>query len=128
MNPVKTMKKIEERKLHQLFLLYSQKGFDYTVEQIAAMLGVTPKTIYNRYQTKEKMEQCVVDYWELRICRSLESKITSSNSAVESVLVFMYELYLSKKESYPIFRLKAQQVALKDTSGFQKLAKTQSDV
>ena len=53
MNPVKTMKKIEERKLHQLFLLYSQKGFDYTVEQIAAMLGVTPKTIYNRYQTKE---------------------------------------------------------------------------
>lgn len=124
MDPFETMKKIEERKLHQLFLLYSQKGFDYTVEQIADMLGVTPKTIYNRYQTKEKMEQCVIDYWELRICRSLESKITSSNNAVESVLVFMYELFLSKKESYPIFLLKARQVALKDTSGFQRLAKT----
>ena len=118
------MKKIEERKLHQLFLLYSQRGFDYTVEQIADMLGVTPKTIYNRYQTKEKMEQCVIDYWELCICRSLESKIKSSNNAVESLLVFMYELYLSKKESYPIFQLKAHQIARKDTSGFQRLGIT----
>lgn len=84
------MKTSEEKKLSGLLDFYMQFGFDHSVEEVAAYLAVTPKTLYNRYQSKDKMELSAMLYWQRQMRVSIEEKSLQANNCVEALLLVIY--------------------------------------
>lgn len=91
------MKSIKQQKLDVLFRFCNQYGFEQTVDEITAGIGISKKTFFNRYQNREEMTKMVQQYWrELFKSRFEEKKILCNNS-VEIILLFIYELQVSNK-------------------------------
>jgi AcrR family transcriptional regulator len=57
------MKSIKQQKLDVLFRFCNQYGFEQTVDEITAGIGISKKTFFNRYQNREEMTKMVQQYW-----------------------------------------------------------------
>ena len=57
------MKSKAIQKIHLVYDFFLKEGFYYTVEEIADAIKVTPKTLFNRYQTKANMVLEARKYW-----------------------------------------------------------------
>lgn len=79
------------RKTHALYSFFLKEGFNHTVEEIAKALHVTPKTLFNRYQTKGNMELSARRYWHQQIQQRLMAKAAYCNNAVEKLVLLLCE-------------------------------------
>ena len=98
----------EEKKIKQLLEFYAEYGFDHSVEKIAEYLSVTPKTLYNRYQTKDKMELSAMLFWQKHFRQLLEEKCNHTNNSIEALLLIAYHIKELPEQNPHIFTRKMQ--------------------
>ncbi len=84
---------LTHRKIEDLYLFYAKNGFYHTTNEIAEGMGISRKTFFNRYESKENATNIVIKEWFSRVRQRMEEKIAQSNHAVEALLQFGYELY-----------------------------------
>lgn len=92
----------EKNKLKKIVDFYNENGFDKTIEEICHAVGVTKKTLFNRYGSKKNMEDRAIDLFQELLVLRMEDKISLCNNSVESVIFLIDELYSTSKKS-PIF-------------------------
>lgn len=97
------MSDLQQKKLHQLYLFIKSNGFDLSVENIAAGINVTPKTIFNRYQNKENMETMVLQYWCNLVWNKFQEKQKQCNNAIEKLLILSSDIKRSAVEDQILF-------------------------
>lgn len=98
----------QQQKLEQLFLFLKNNGFNLTMENIASGIRVTPKTLFNRYQNKENMEQQVQNYWREKFWIRFQEKQNYCNNAIEELILLAIELNQSYSEERHFFHREFQ--------------------
>ncbi len=93
------MLNLKERKLDTLYHFYIENGDNLTIEEIAEGIGVTPKTIFNRYHSREEMENELQIYWRQQILNDVNSKMEFCNNQVEKLLFLINEILTAQKSS-----------------------------
>ena len=61
----------KDKYIAQTFELFKREGLSLNMEQIAVSLGLTKKTLYNNFTSKENLINSVLDYF----FKNLENKI-----------------------------------------------------
>ena len=88
-------------KIEPVFQYYLTHGFDHSMQEVADAVQITKKTLFNRYISKENMEHCLVDYWQVKSNERVVERMEFANNAVERVMLFLFELqYCKNSESY----------------------------
>ena len=84
---------LTKQKIEQLADYYLKHGFNHTTDEIVEGLGISHKTFFNRYETKDKSVELVMDNWFETIRKRFVSKAQDCNHAVEELLQFLYEIH-----------------------------------
>lgn len=71
----------------QIFELFKEEGLNLNMEQIAVSLGLTKKTLYNNFVSKENLINSVFDFYYSRLDAKIKSSMESSMNAIEDLLV-----------------------------------------
>ena len=106
------MSSLQERKLRQLYEFYLKNGFSSSAEEIAEALGISQRTIFNRYKTLENLKKEVLNYWRFSFYERIEARLPLCNNDVEKLLYFIYELKRSSRNEPDFFRIES------NTGGF----------
>lgn len=93
----------EERKLQPILQYFIDNGFKHTTDEICEAVGITKKTLFNRYGSKEKLEETVIDFFELQINRKIEQKISYCNNSIEAIVFYIDDLYTEKQTTPALF-------------------------
>ncbi len=96
------MLNLKERKLDTLYHFYVENGDKLTIEEIAEGIGVTPKTIFNRYHSREEMENELQIYWRQQIINEVNRKMEFCSNQVEKLIFFIDEILTAQKKA-PFF-------------------------
>ena len=84
------------------------------MQEIAEAAHITKKTIFNRYLSKENLELCLIDYWQIKSNERSTERMEFANHAVERLMMFLFELQYCKKNEYHFFQ-KAKELLLEKT-------------
>jgi AcrR family transcriptional regulator len=91
-------------KIDPIFKLYLNTGFDHSMQEVADAVQITKKTLFNRYQTKENLENSVVDYWQVKSCERIAHRMEYANNAVEKLMMFLFELQYCRNHEFHFFQ------------------------
>jgi AcrR family transcriptional regulator len=101
-------------KIEPIFKYYLNTGFAHSMQEIADTVHITKKTLFNRYLSKENLEHCLIDYWQVKSCERIAQRIEFANNAVEKLMMFLFELqYCRNNESH--FFQKIKEIFLENT-------------
>ncbi|MDR2972487.1 MAG: hypothetical protein LBU83_11255 [Bacteroidales bacterium] len=88
-------------KIEPILKYYLAYGFNHSLQEMADTVKITKKTLFNRYISKENLELCVVDFWQIKSNERMAQRMEYANNAVEKLMMFLFELqYCKNKESY----------------------------
>ena len=88
-------------KIKAVYDFFLKEGFQHSVEEIAHAIKVTPKTLFNRYQTKANMVLEARKYWHQQIHERLLGKFEYCNNVVEKLVILICEChYCLQQESH----------------------------
>jgi len=88
-------------KIEPIFKYYLRNGFSQSMQKIADAVQISKKTLFNRYSSKENLEYCLIDYWQIKSTERILERIEFSNHAVEKLMMFLFELqYCKNNESH----------------------------
>ncbi len=73
------------------------------MEEIAHAIKVTPKTLFNRYQSKANMVLEARKYWHQQIHERLLGKIEYCNNVVEKLIVLICESHYCLRQETNYF-------------------------
>jgi len=90
-------------KIEPIFNFYLTNGFKLSIQKIADTVNITKKTLYNRYQSKENLEQCVMEFWGKFSCERVKQRTEYANNAVEKLILFLFELQYCRKHEFHFF-------------------------
>jgi len=91
-------------KIEPIFHFYLQNGFHYSLQKVADSVGLTKKTLFNRYGSRENMELCLLDYWQSKSNERIAERMEFANHAVERLMMFIFELQYCKKNEPHFFQ------------------------
>jgi len=91
-------------KIDPIFKYYLHTGFDHSIQEVADAVHVTKKTLFNRYKTKENLEHCLVNYWQVKSCERLVQRMEYANNAVEKLMMFLFELQYGRNNEFHFFQ------------------------
>jgi len=111
-------------KIEPIFKFYLNTGFDHSVQEIARAVQITKKTLFNRYLSKENLEHCLMDYWQLKSCERIVQRMEFANNAVEKLMMFLFDLQHCKNNEPHFFR-KAKEIFLENSEQRNPLFITQ---
>lgn len=77
----------KDKYLVQIFELFKKEGLNLNMEQIAVSLGLTKKTLYNNFVSKENLINSVMDYFFDTLENKIQTSVASSNNAIEVLLL-----------------------------------------
>nr|WP_153850508.1 TetR/AcrR family transcriptional regulator [Ornithobacterium rhinotracheale] len=81
---------MKEKILDKAKELFCQFGYKtVTMDEVAAQLGISKKTLYEVYDSKSKLIQAVVDSLQQDIDAEVEASIDEKNNAIEQVFSTM---------------------------------------
>ena len=69
----------------QVFELFKQYGLSLNMEQIAQKLGLTKKTLYNNFTSKQELINTVVSHFYASLERDMRFVIDNSDNAIEAM-------------------------------------------
>ncbi len=69
----------------QVFELFKQYGLSLNMEQIAQKLGLTKKTLYNNFTSKQELINTVVNHFYASLERDMRFVIDNSDNAIEAM-------------------------------------------
>ncbi len=88
--PQKSKNEMKEKILDKAKELFCQFGYKtVTMDEVAAQLGISKKTLYEVYDSKSKLIQAVVDSLQQDIDAEVEASIDEKNNAIEQVFSTM---------------------------------------
>jgi hypothetical protein len=91
-------------KIEPIFMYYFTCGFGHSLQKLSDSVSVTKKTLFNRYISKENMECCVVDYWQVKSCERMAQRMEYANNAVEKLMMFLFELQYCRNNEFHFFQ------------------------
>ena len=87
-------------KIHAVYDFFLKEGFHRTMVDIAHAIKVTPKTLFNRYESKANMVLEARRYWHQLILQRLSEKMEYCNNVVEKLIILICEChYCLQQES-----------------------------
>lgn len=93
----------QQKNIIPLYKYFAVNGFHHSMDEIAAGVQLTRKTLHNRYVSRQSIDDMVVAYWETLFVTRFEEKMQFSNHALESILILIYELELAIVNEFPIY-------------------------
>ena len=93
----------QEKYIVLLYKYIAANGFDHSMDEIAAALHITRKTLHNRYSIRQSIDDMVVEYWKNLFVSRFEEKMLYSNHVMETLLILIFELELSIINEFPIY-------------------------
>ena len=93
----------QEKYIVLLYKYIAANGFDHSMDEIAAALHITRKTLHNRYSIRQSIDDMVVEYWKNLFVSRFEKKMLYSNHVMETLLILIFELELSIINEFPIY-------------------------
>lgn len=97
--------RVKIKGIEQLYQLYLKEGEKLTTEQIAAHCEITKKTLFNRYQSRQNLEDQLIEYWKHCFYSTLKKKVENANNQIEALLYFIDQFKKSVVEEQVFFRL-----------------------
>ncbi len=94
---------LSKKKIDDLTRFYLRYGFAHTTEETARHLGISHKTFFNRYTSKEESVRLVLENWYADIRVRFMEKAGQCNHAVEELLHFVYEIRYIRQEEAVFF-------------------------
>jgi AcrR family transcriptional regulator len=94
------------------------------MQEVADAVKITKKTLFNRYQSKENLENSLVDYWQVVSCERMVQRMEFSNNAVEKLMMFLFELQFGRTHEFQFFQ-KMREVFLEKFEQIKPLYITQ---
>jgi AcrR family transcriptional regulator len=91
-------------KIEPVFNYYLSNGFKHSLQELAHAVNITKKTLFNRYVSKENLELCVVDFWQVKSCERMAQRMEFANHAVEKLLMFLFELQYCRNSEQHFFQ------------------------
>lgn len=70
----------------QVFELFRKKGLMLNMEQIAQELGLTKKTLYNNFVSKQELIATVMDYFYSELDKKIQTSLQKSTNAIEAFI------------------------------------------
>ena len=77
----------KEKYTAQAFQIFKEKGLTLNMEQIAQHLGITKKTLYNNFSSKQELIGTVVNYFYSELDNKIQISIQRSENAIDSFFV-----------------------------------------
>lgn len=68
----------------QVFELFKEKGLMLNMEQIAQNLGLTKKTLYNNFSSKQELIATVLNYFYTELDKKIQVSSQKSTNAIEA--------------------------------------------
>ena len=93
----------QQKNIIPLYKYFAIHGFNHSMDEIAAGVQLTRKTLHNRYISRQYIHDLVVNYWKSLFITQFEEKMQFSNHALESLLILIYELELAIVNEFPIY-------------------------
>ncbi|MBO7491292.1 MAG: hypothetical protein J6T59_02510 [Bacteroidales bacterium] len=81
-----------QKKIEEIYQYYMSNGFDHSVEEIAARMGIAKKTFFNRYHSKENSAKLSFDLWMRNLAGRIRERQAACNNVVEALVVFVVEM------------------------------------
>ncbi len=72
----------KDKYIVQVFELFKSKGLMLNMEQIAQEIGLTKKTLYNNFVSKNELIQTVVNYFYSELDKKIQISAQSSDNAI----------------------------------------------
>lgn len=69
----------------QLFDLLKEKGLNMSMDEIADNLGLTKKTLYNNFYSRENLIQTVMNHFFTKLEAAIRERISNGENPVESL-------------------------------------------
>jgi hypothetical protein len=98
------MSSVKDRKREQLYRFCNANGLFVPTSEIANALGISTRSIFNRYQTLEMLRDDMMCCWYVHFKERLEEKFDSCNNEVEMILCFIHELQYSSQSEPDFFQ------------------------
>ena len=99
-------------KIEPIYKYYLSTGFDHSMQEVANAVQITKKTLFNRYLSKENLEYCLIDYWQIKSCERIVERMEYANNAVEKLMMFLFELQYCRNNEFHFFQ-KTKELLLK---------------
>lgn len=113
---------LSKEKIDTLANYYLKHGFHHSTDEIAKGIGISHKTFFNRYKSKEESINIVLRYWYGTVELRFREKAQHCNHAVEELLQLIYEIgYLHSHESFFMDYLRKQNLFISDQAPFVKI-------
>lgn len=77
----------KDKYIEQVYNLFVAKGLGLSMEEIALGLGLTKKTLYNNFESKEDLIRTVVKYFYKSLEHKIEEAIDNTRNAIEELFV-----------------------------------------
>jgi len=91
-------------KIEPVYRFYLNNGFSHSIQEVANNVCTTKKTLFNRYLSKENLENCLIDYWQLQSCERIAQRMEYANNAVERLMMFLFELQYCRNKELHFFQ------------------------
>ncbi|MBR4135869.1 MAG: hypothetical protein IKU03_05625 [Bacteroidales bacterium] len=111
---VKKDKTLYQRKIEDVYRFYMAYGFDHSTEFIAARMGISKKTFFNRYLSKENSIKLSFDLWMRNLAEQIRGRQTDCNNVVEALVVFISEIQQIAGEDTPFYAFAAERDLMMD--------------
>jgi len=109
-------------KIEPIFRYYLSNGFNHSLQEVADAVGISKKTMFNRYISKENLEYCLIDYWQIKSNERFTDRMEFANHAVEKILMFLFELQYCKNNEYHFFQKVKELFLQKNTQTGQHIS------
>jgi AcrR family transcriptional regulator len=91
-------------KIDPIYIYYLKNGFNHSLQKVADAINITKKTLFNRYISKENLEFCLIDYWQIKSNERMAQRMEFANNAVEKLMMFLFELQYCKNNEIHFFQ------------------------
>ena len=105
-------------KIHAVYDFFMKEGFHHTMEEVATAIKVTPKTLFNRYQSKANMVLEARKYWHQQIRERLSGKIEYCNNVVEKLIMLICECHYCLQQESNYFMKEVEDTFSCDENAF----------
>ncbi len=77
----------KEKYIAQVYDIFVAKGLGLSMDEIAVGLGLTKKTLYNNFESKEDLIRTVVKYFYKGLEKKIGESIDNTSNAIEALFV-----------------------------------------
>jgi len=101
--------RVKIKGIEQLYQLFLNEGEQLTTEQIAMHCKISKKTLFNRYQSRQNLENQLIEYWKHCFYTTFKWKMAHANNQIEALLYFVDQFKKSIVEEQVFFRLEEKE-------------------